>query len=74
MQTIITTHFPHIVASHPFENIRYMSCVKDDKGYSNIVIKNFYQELSKKYANEMEEFQFLKQYLSIESSELFFCR
>lgn len=49
-----------------------MSCVKDDKGYSNIVIKNFYQELSKKYANEMEEFQFLKQYLSIESSELFF--
>ena len=73
MQTIITTHSPHIVASHPFENIRYMSCVKDDNGFSNIVIKNFYQELSKKYANEMEEFQFLKQYLSIESSELFFC-
>ena len=72
MQTIITTHSPHIVASHPFENIRYMSCVKDDNGFSNIVIKNFYQELSKKYANEMEEFQFLKQYLSIESSELFF--
>lgn len=72
MQTIITTHSPHIVASHPFENIRYMSCVKDDNGLSNIVIKNFYQDLSKKYANEMEEFQFLKQYLSIESSELFF--
>lgn len=72
MQTIITTHSPHIVASHPFENIRYMSCVKDNNGFSNIVIKNFYQDLSKKYANEMEEFQFLKQYLSIESSELFF--
>lgn len=72
MQTIITTHSPHIVASHPFENIRYMSCVQDDNGFSNIVIKNFYQDLSKKYANEMEEFQFLKQYLSIESSELFF--
>lgn len=72
MQTIITTHSPHIVASHPFENIRYMSLVKDKNGFSNIIIKNFYKDLSEKYAGEMEEFQFLKQYLSIESAELFF--
>ena len=25
MQTIISTHSPHIVSNHPFENIRYMS-------------------------------------------------
>ncbi len=72
MQTIITTHSPHIVSSHPFENIRYMSIVKEGDGFTNIVIKNFYQDLSKKYEGETEEFQFLKQYLSIESAELFF--
>lgn len=72
MQTIITTHSPHIVASHPFKNFRYMSTVKDADGFNNIEIKNFHNDLSKKYATESDEFQFLQQYLSIESSELFF--
>ena len=30
MQTIISTHSPHIVSNHPFENIRYMSLKKSD--------------------------------------------
>ncbi|MBR0597479.1 ATP-dependent nuclease [Sinanaerobacter chloroacetimidivorans] len=72
VQTIITTHSPHIVANHPFENIRYMLIGKDSCGYTNIEIKNFYKDLRIKYQNEMNEFQFLKQYLTIESAELFF--
>lgn len=72
VQTIITTHSPHIVANHPFENIRYMLIEKDTCGFSNIDIKNFHKDLSIKYQSETKEFQFLKQYLSIESAELFF--
>lgn len=71
MQTIISTHSPHIVSNHPFENIRYMSLKKDENG-DNIEIKNFYNELSKKYIKEEKEFSFLTQYLSVQSSELFF--
>jgi predicted ATP-dependent endonuclease of OLD family len=72
MQTIISTHSPHIVASHPFENIRYMSTVKDADSFYNVEIKNFHRDLSNMYADETDEFQFLKKYLSIESAELFF--
>lgn len=71
LQTIISTHSPHIVSNHPFENIRYMSLNNGENG-GNIEIKNFYNELSKKYKREEKEFAFLKQYLSIQSSELFF--
>lgn len=72
MQLIITTHSPHIVANHPFENIRYMLIEKDTCGFSNIEIKNLHKDLIIKYQDEMKEFQFLKQYLTIESAELFF--
>ena len=71
MQTIISTHSPHIVSNHPFENIRYMSLKKGEDG-DNVEIKNFYNELSKKYGGEKKEFSFLTQYLSVQSSELFF--
>ena len=72
MQTIITTHSPHIVSNHPFENIRYMSTFKDADDYYNITIKNLHHDLSKIYSKEADEFQFVKQYLSTESAELFF--
>lgn len=72
LQTIITTHSPHIVANHPFENIRYMLNYKDNMGRNNIKIKNFYLDLKEKYKDSLEEFKFLNQYLSIESAELFF--
>ena len=71
MQTIISTHSPHIVSNHPFENIRYMSLKNGENGV-NVEIKNFYNELSKKYVGEKKEFSFLTQYLSVQSSELFF--
>lgn len=71
MQTIISTHSPHIVSNHPFENIRYMSLKKGNDG-DNVEIKNFYSELSQKYIGEEKEFSFLNQYLSVQSTELFF--
>ncbi|EAG1697301.1 ATP-dependent endonuclease [Listeria monocytogenes] len=72
VQTIVTTHSSHIVANHPFNNIRYMLVEKDECNYANVVIKNFYKDLSDEYKGEQEGFNFLKQYLSIESAELFF--
>jgi predicted ATP-dependent endonuclease of OLD family len=69
LQTIITTHSPHIVSNHRFENIRYMLSALDN---DNVEIINFHNELKKRYKDEEAEFQFLKQYLSIEASELFF--
>ena len=54
MQTIISTHSPHIVSNHPFENIRYMSLKKGEDG-DNVEIKNFYNELRKKYVGEKKE-------------------
>lgn len=71
LQTIISTHSPHIVSNHPFENIRYMSLEKSEDG-DNIEIKDFYDELNEKYKEEEKEFAFLNQYLSVQSSELFF--
>jgi predicted ATP-dependent endonuclease of OLD family len=71
LQTIITTHSPHIVSNCNFENIRYLLCIDEKDGSKNIIIKNFHDELSEKYTDELE-FKFIKQYLSIEAAELFF--
>jgi predicted ATP-dependent endonuclease of OLD family len=71
LQAIITTHSPHIVSNSKFEDIRYLSKIVYEDKSENIEIKNFHRELSLKYTKE-EEFKFLKQYLSIESAELFF--
>jgi len=71
LQTIITTHSPHIVSNSRFEDIRYLFITIDADKNCNIEIKNFHEELSCKYT-KAEEFKFLKQYLSIESAELFF--
>jgi predicted ATP-dependent endonuclease of OLD family len=69
LQTIITTHSSHIVSQCFFEDIRYL---KNESG--NIDIKNFYKDLESKYKDEEDYFKFLKQYLTIQSSELFFAR
>ncbi|NQZ24517.1 MAG: AAA family ATPase [Colwellia sp.] len=66
LQTLITTHSPHIVSRSKFEDIRYLQLEN-----SNVKIKNFHTELRAKY-EKFEEFKFLKQYLNIQSSELFF--
>ncbi|WP_319481262.1 ATP-dependent endonuclease [uncultured Draconibacterium sp.] len=69
LQTFITTHSSHIVKNSNFKDIRYFY---NDLDKRNVIIKNFYTDLQKKYENEEDEFNFLNQYLSIASSELFF--
>lgn len=78
LQTFISTHSAHIVRRCNFKDIRYFHI---PKGKENVEIRNFYIELQARYANEedadidkveKEYFKFLNQYLSIESSELFF--
>ena len=69
LQTIITTHSSHIVSQCDFEDIRYFKTHTD-----NIIIKNFYNDLKEKYAGEEDYFKFIKQYLTINSSELFFAK
>lgn len=67
LQTLITSHSPHIVSHSNFTDIRYLKVVDN-----NIKIKNFYLELETKYSEEPEHFKFLEQYLNIQSAELFF--
>lgn len=67
LQTFISTHSSHIVSQCNFEDLKYFK----QEG-QNIRIKNFYHDLEEKYAGEHEYFKFLKQYLSLYSSELFF--
>ena len=67
IQSFITTHSSHIISQCDFKDIKYFK-IKNE----NMEIKNFYSELEKKYISEPEYFKFLKQYLTLYSSELFF--
>lgn len=67
LQTFISTHSSHIVSQCNFSNLRYFK-LKD----GNINVKNFYTDLEIKYKGKEEYFKFLKQYLTLYSSELFF--
>ncbi|MBU2987346.1 ATP-dependent endonuclease [Saccharophagus degradans] len=67
LQTLITSHSPHIVSHSNFEDIRYL---KAEDGA--VQIKNFHSELKQMYGSETENFKFLEQYLNIQSAELFF--
>jgi len=65
VQVIITTHSSHILTNAEFESIRYFS----KNAYSSTVkdLKQFSSELS-----EPQTLEFLKQYLTLDKSELFF--
>lgn len=67
LQTLITTHSAHIVSQCDFQDIRYLSLVDD----INVIIKNFYDQLRSEYT-DANQFKFLVQYLTLQSSELFF--
>jgi putative ATP-dependent endonuclease of OLD family len=75
LQTIITSHSPHIVSQSDFKTIRYFL-----KNNGLVEIKDFYRELNNKYSHEdakknndeKANFKFLQQYLTVHSSELFF--
>lgn len=68
LQTLITSHSPHIVSQSDFEDIRYLKIINENE----IQVKNFYAELAACYEGKQEQFKFLKQYLNIQSAELFF--
>ncbi len=65
VQVIITTHSSHILTNAEFESIRYFT----KNAYSSSVkdLKKFSSELS-----EPQTLEFLKQYLTLDKSELFF--
>lgn len=67
LQTILSTHSSHIVSESDFEDIKYF---KRDNG--GIVSKNL-KDLKNEYGQEHElSYKFLKQYLTLHRSELFF--
>jgi len=67
LQTFISTHSSHIVSQCDFDDIRYFH-----NRNGEVKIKNFYLELKGKYEKDEDLFKFLKQYITLYSSELFF--
>ncbi|WP_299180156.1 ATP-dependent endonuclease [uncultured Aquimarina sp.] len=69
LQTVITTHSSHIVSESVFDDIKYL---KRD-GENSVISKNL-KSLEKEYIDngEEESYRFLKQYLTLNRSELFF--
>lgn len=68
LQTIISTHSSHIVADSDFDDIKYL---KKEKEGGQIVSKNL-RDLKSECDSQPEYFKFLKQYLTLNRSELFF--
>lgn len=66
LQTVITTHSSHIVSQCDFDDLRYIAKTNEE-----ISIKNFAEDLKCKY-KDADDFKFLKEYLTIQSAELFF--
>lgn len=66
IQTIISTHSSHIVSESDFEDIKYFK--KED---NNIISKNL-KALKEEYSDDISHYKFLKQYLTLHRSDLFF--
>jgi putative ATP-dependent endonuclease of OLD family len=71
LQTIITTHSSHIVSECDFDDIKYFQKISQ----TSVISKNL-KELEIAYKNEKDpqnnHFKFLKQYLTLNYSEIFF--
>lgn len=67
LQTIISTHSPHMISQCDFSNLKYFKLEED-----NVNIINFQDRMLELYSSEKELYNFVKKYLKIESSELFF--
>ena len=66
IQTLITTHSSHIVSDCNFDDLIYF---KRDAG---TVISKAFNSLKEEYGEDQLGFKFVKQYLTLNSSELFF--
>jgi predicted ATP-dependent endonuclease of OLD family len=69
LQFIISTHSSHIVADSDFNDIKYLKKVS-----TNAVVSKNLKDLEKEYLDngEIQNFRFLKQYLTLNRAELFF--
>lgn len=74
LQTFMTTHSSHIVSECNFDDLKYFVKERDSEGY-NIISKNL-KDLEISYQQEFgkdnNHFKFLKQYLTLNRSEIFF--
>ncbi len=70
LQYIITTHSSHIISESDFEDIKYLKREKN----KNSVFANNLKDLKKEYETdgEVQNYKFLKQYLTLHRAELFF--
>jgi predicted ATP-dependent endonuclease of OLD family len=70
LQTVVSTHSSHIVAESDFDDIKYLKRV-GTCSVKSINLKNLKEKYSE---NEEEErhYKFLKQYLTLNRSEIFF--
>ena len=66
LQTIISTHSSHIVSECNFDDIRYL------KVESNGIKSKNFESLKDDYSTDTQAFKFVKQYLNLNRSELFF--
>ncbi|MDI3321415.1 ATP-dependent nuclease [Pinibacter soli] len=67
LQYIITTHSAHIVADSDFDDIKYLKA----ESKNNVVARNL-KDLKQEYEVNTDQYQFLKQYLTISRAEIFF--
>ncbi|WP_294276207.1 ATP-dependent endonuclease [uncultured Chryseobacterium sp.] len=67
LQYVITTHSSHIVADSDFDDIKYLKI----QSTNNVVAKNL-KDLKTEYAIDTDQYEFLKQYLTISRAEIFF--
>lgn len=67
LQYVITTHSSHIVADSDFDDIKYLKI----QSTNNVVAKNL-KDLKIEYAIDTDQYEFLKQYLTISRAEIFF--
>jgi predicted ATP-dependent endonuclease of OLD family len=66
LQYIISTHSAHIVADSDFDGIKYLK--RNNRGVTALNLKDLQDE----YDTETTQYQFLKQYLTIDRAEIFF--
>ena len=67
LQYVITTHSSHIVADSDFDDIKYLKI----QGKNNVEAKNL-KDLKEDYNVNTDQYDFLKQYLTISRAEVFF--
>ncbi|WP_394664932.1 ATP-dependent endonuclease [uncultured Chryseobacterium sp.] len=67
LQYIITTHSSHIVADSDFDDIKYLKI----QSTNNVIAKNL-KDLKEEYTIDTDQYEFLKQYLTISRAEIFF--